>query len=132
MFLCGSRRAGEVIHNSWVMQCQLYGFLIALAYILNSKSLLKVASAKVHAACYALVSEDSSYIVTNNEYQKTVLMQNAFAKHATLLIDPVLGCGVAFMSVLNDRTLLNTVKSSILCTRTGISKLEGAENRTRN
>lgn len=30
---------------------------------------------------------------------------NAFAKHATLLIDPMLGCGLAFMLVLNDRTL---------------------------
>ena len=58
-----------------------------------------------HPVCYALVSGDSSYIVTKTEYQKIVMMYNAFAKHATLLIDPMLGCGVAFVSVLNDRTL---------------------------
>lgn len=58
-----------------------------------------------HPACYASVSGDSSYIVTKTEYQKIVMMYNDFAKHATLLMYPMLGYGVAFMSVLNDRTL---------------------------
>lgn len=30
---------------------------------------------------------------------------NAFAQCATLLMDPMLGCGAAFISVLTDRVL---------------------------
>lgn len=58
-----------------------------------------------HPASYALVSGDSSYVVTKTECQKIVMMYNAFAKHATVLIDKMLGCAVTFMSVLNGRTL---------------------------
>lgn len=44
MFLCSSRRMPEFIHSSWVMWSQLHGSFVALAYILNNKSLLKAAN----------------------------------------------------------------------------------------
>jgi len=58
-----------------------------------------------HPACYALFSGGSSCTVTKTEDEKIVMVYNAFARCATLLIDPMLGCGMAFMLALNDRPL---------------------------
>lgn len=57
-----------------------------------------------HPACYPLVFGGSSHIVTRTEYQKTIVVYIAFVK-GDILIDPVLGCIVAFMAVFHGRTL---------------------------
>lgn len=104
MFLCGSRRTGEIIHNSWVMWYQLFGFFLALAYILNIKSLVKAANYLIPSSLLGFSSGDSSFIVAKPEYQKTVTMYK-IAQYATFLIDYMLECGVAFMSLLSNRTI---------------------------
>lgn len=65
------RRTPNFIHSSWVMRCQLHGSFIALAYILNNKSLLKAANHLVPLTCHALVSGVHSCIVAKTKYQNS-------------------------------------------------------------